>query len=217
MTLVLSVFLTSASAAVISSTVHDTIRDSFPADGFPNATHFDTIFVYEWLIGADTTEARGVIEFPISSLSSPVANATLNLFQSPSSDFLPNPTTINVYGYSGNNQVDFGDWAQATAPNQIGSFVYSNEATFDFDVTSFINAQINGSSSYAGLLLVWGSAPTSSGREKYFGEVSSPNYPTLTISTVPIPAGVWLFSSALGLMGWMRRKIARPGFTDKTY
>ncbi len=27
-----------------------------------------------------------------------------------------------------------------------------------------------------------------------------------TVSTVPIPAAVWLFGSALGLLGWMRRK-----------
>jgi len=27
-----------------------------------------------------------------------------------------------------------------------------------------------------------------------------------TISTVPLPAGAWLFGSALGLLGWMRRK-----------
>ena len=29
-----------------------------------------------------------------------------------------------------------------------------------------------------------------------------------TISTVPVPAAVWLFGSALGLLGWMRRKAA---------
>lgn len=29
---------------------------------------------------------------------------------------------------------------------------------------------------------------------------------TLTSSTVPVPAAVWLFGSALGLLGWLRRK-----------
>lgn len=31
---------------------------------------------------------------------------------------------------------------------------------------------------------------------------------TLTTTPVPVPAAVWLFGSALGLMGWMRRKAA---------
>jgi hypothetical protein len=30
----------------------------------------------------------------------------------------------------------------------------------------------------------------------------------LTFSAVPVPAAVWLFGSALGVMGWMRRKIS---------
>lgn len=29
----------------------------------------------------------------------------------------------------------------------------------------------------------------------------------VTVSAVPIPSAVWLFGSALGLMGWMRRKV----------
>jgi hypothetical protein len=28
------------------------------------------------------------------------------------------------------------------------------------------------------------------------------------ISPIPIPSAVWLFGSALGLMGWMRRKVS---------
>jgi hypothetical protein len=30
----------------------------------------------------------------------------------------------------------------------------------------------------------------------------------LSIQVVPIPATTWLFGSALGLMGWMRRRIS---------
>jgi len=30
----------------------------------------------------------------------------------------------------------------------------------------------------------------------------------LTVATVPVPAAVWLFGSALGLLGWMRRRVA---------
>lgn len=31
-----------------------------------------------------------------------------------------------------------------------------------------------------------------------------------TMSTVPVPAAAWLFGSAIGLLGWMRRKAAQP-------
>jgi hypothetical protein len=29
-----------------------------------------------------------------------------------------------------------------------------------------------------------------------------------TITTVPVPGTIWLFGSALGLLGWMRRRAA---------
>jgi len=34
--------------------------------------------------------------------------------------------------------------------------------------------------------------------------------PTTVASPVPVPAAVWLFGSALGLLGWMRRKNVKP-------
>ena len=34
----------------------------------------------------------------------------------------------------------------------------------------------------------------------------SPNTNYLTFSVVPVPTGVWLFGSALGVMGWLRRR-----------
>jgi hypothetical protein len=39
-------------------------------------------------------------------------------------------------------------------------------------------------------------------------EQLSPTIGTASISVVPVPAAVWLFGSALGLMGWLRRKAA---------
>lgn len=30
----------------------------------------------------------------------------------------------------------------------------------------------------------------------------------VTVTPIPVPAAVWLFGSALGLLGWMRRKKA---------
>jgi hypothetical protein len=37
-------------------------------------------------------------------------------------------------------------------------------------------------------------------------EIGGPGFDTLTLNTVPVPAAIWLFGSALGLLGWMRRK-----------
>ncbi len=46
-----------------------------------------------------------------------------------------------------------------------------------------------------------GQASINSGDSQYWLVDSS-----VTISTVPVPAAVWLFGSGLGLLGWMRRK-----------
>jgi acetyltransferase-like isoleucine patch superfamily enzyme len=176
-----------AGAIVIDSTVRTTIIDSYPADGFPNSWITPGTRIYKWALSGGTTEGRAVIEFPISSLTSPVASATLDLTKSDSSDFLPTPLTIDVYGYPGNNigAPDSSDWFRAIPENKIGSISYENEATVNFDVTTFLNAQIAANTNYAGFLLVWASAPDSFGRrEKRFGFLTTDTFPTLTISDV---------------------------------
>jgi hypothetical protein len=35
----------------------------------------------------------------------------------------------------------------------------------------------------------------------------------ITLTTVPIPAAVWMFGSALGLLGWMRRKETKTEYS----
>lgn len=37
------------------------------------------------------------------------------------------------------------------------------------------------------------------------------NFSQFSITAVPVPTAVWLFGSALGLMGWMRRKASNTG------
>ncbi len=83
----------------------------------------------------------------------------------------------------------------------------------DFDVTSFINSQIdlNDALQFSGILLVWGSAPV--GNEFIiFGQSNvAGSFPTLTVSEAPEPSTLALFATGLALLaflGWRRRRSA---------
>ena len=44
------------------------------------------------------------------------------------------------------------------------------------------------------------------GETNYQGVIHPSSFGTISASAVPLPATVWLFGSALGFLGWMRRK-----------
>lgn len=57
-----------------------------------------------------------------------------------------------------------------------------------FDLTGFFGDQSNGS--------------FQTGAGEYYFDIQS-----MSMSVVPVPAAVWLFASALGMLGWLRRRV----------
>ena len=88
--------------------------------------------------------------------------------------------------------------ASPTIPPKVGS-------SASISATSFLVPHDNVSRSY-------GSSYTASSLWQWGGSYMSNNTPTMfatfETATVPVPAALWLFGSALGLLGWMRRKAA---------
>jgi hypothetical protein len=91
-------------------------------------------------------EERGIVEFSIASLVSPVSSAqvVLTLTDSGGSSF---PVTYGVSGYVGNGTLEQTDFNAGAA---IASLSYSGGPTLAIDVTSFLNGLI-GSATFAGV------------------------------------------------------------------
>ena len=204
-----SVFVapTGATAAMVTlnSMVHGVVRDFAPQDGLgdANGTNINVLnFV-------GSAQDRGVIEFDISSLTTPVTSAVLKLTQTSSN--LIASRTFGVWGYTGNGTLENADYSPSGA-SVLGTFQHEVEPTENFDVTSFINLQIalNEPLHFASLLILWESPPEN--RFVQFGRADvAGSYPTMEVAllSTPIPAALPLFASALigfGLMGYRRRK-----------
>ena len=162
--------------------------------------------------GTGSTESRGLIEFNISFFTDPVASATLNLTREYSN--LPSAATISVYGYTSTayGSIDTSDFYVGTP---LGSFTYFNEASVNFDVTSFINSNISLSKNFVGLQLIWTSAAQYAKFVSFNNTVCYPTPcpppPTLELSAEPIPAALPLFAGGLGVIGLLARRRKRKG------
>ncbi len=92
-------------------------------------------------------------------------------------------------------------------------FLFS-ELQSSFDVRaekadgSIVNLTVNGTvDEYE----VWENVSFASSLENvisvtFDGQNSLTQYDNIVVNAVPIPAGVWLFGSGLGLLGWLRRR-----------
>ncbi len=96
---------TGASAAILNSTVHGLVLDIFPQDSTGDLIILDVVEIGNLVSGL---QEHGVIEFDISSLTTPITSADLKLTQTGS--ILPGSRM----------------------------FEHFNEATEEFDVTAFI-------------------------------------------------------------------------------
>lgn len=120
--------------------------------------------------------------------------------------------------------INSGDWSSSLG-NNVDIIKNSETCTEVAPSTSCTNA-INGllgnwisgfdqngaASTFAyNNIAVSGSQLVITHSQRFVGDLSSffYNFPavyTLTYDVVPVPAAAWLFGSAIGLMGWLRRR-----------
>jgi hypothetical protein len=141
-----------AAALTILSSVNGFVRDSF-ADGVPDSVN-PVVIEIQKLDNTGNPEDRGVIEFDISGLSSPVTLATLNLLTV--IDTIDPPWTVSVSGYAGDGVLGLDDFANTAG---VTSFVIHTETSFSVDVTPFINSMITAGETFAGFNLRIASVP----------------------------------------------------------
>jgi hypothetical protein len=192
----------SRASTIIGATTFGFVQDD-TNDGNPDSVNQNN-YVNVQFGGAGLIQARGVIEFNISSLATPVALATLNLEVTGDQRQPPNdPIVIDIYGSTGNGVIQLADYTPSGSPVP---FNFNAQTTVDVDVTNLVNAQIG--QQYIALLLVWATS-TSTGTVNFNGRpVAAPTL-TVDVSAVPLPAALPLFASGtclLGFIGWRRKR-----------
>ncbi len=117
----------------------------------------------------------------------------------------PETESINITGLpAGQNQIHTLTYLDdnINPPSTSGESIVFNGSTVGgpLDKNLFLNASLTLSS---GISAAGSNAMSISTNSDEFGWVFTT---LLTTPTVPVPAAVWLFGSALGVMGWLRRK-----------
>ena len=157
------------------------------------------------IINAPWTEDRGVIEFSLLGLFSPVLTASVSLPMSDCSG--PYPFTIDVFTYAGDGMLTLSDWDAGTL---LTSFEYSGEELVVVDTTSFIATAIAAGSPYAGFNVRF-AGPSNidrfRGTASYlsFGSVECDSAALLSIATVPEPGTGILMLLVIGVVIVVRR------------
>ena len=198
-------------ATTITSTVHGFVADFGTQDGTGDGVNPITVEVANF--GTSSSQVRGIIEFDISGISNSVSSAALVL--PIAYNFLTTLQQFDVYGYTGDGLLTYSDYALSAS--LVGSFSADHSTTgpINFDVTDFINEQINLNNQFAGLEIVWGgSAMSSSWIDFGASGAGSDINPQLEfeLNATPIPAALPLFISGLGmvgLLGWRRKRKAK--------
>lgn len=155
------------------------------------------------------TVTRGMLEFDISGLVSPISEASFDFYASGYSG--PN-TTVNLLGYKGDGSVKLSD--AYLGDTLVNSLSISSAGSFSIDVTDYINTLILRDTDYLGLNIRIGSEYTRSlygydNEIKIFGfgygNSAVFHAPRLSISSVPEPSAIFLMITAL-LVLYKRKK-----------
>ena len=189
----------------VSASVWGVAQDAGRNGSFDSLSSTTNIFIQR-VPNGDFFE-RALWEFDLSELpTGTILGIELTL--------VVNSTTLerdpyDVYGYAGNGIIEVAD---ATAGSVLATGLNGDLSISTFDVTAFIfNASVQ-AAGFAGFIarypneLAGGAQKNWLDPDDNFG-IGSP-WLVVEFTPVPIPASVWLFGSALGLLGWMRRRKA---------
>jgi len=161
-----------AAPIVLTPAADTTIRDGLeaPKDGTPD-TILDGVVIQ--VLDGPQFEDRGIIEFSLASLDSPVSHARLTLPVFGANG--PVPFRIDVFAYSGDGQVGLDDWSGGT---KVASFKYRHKPAVRLNVTSAVNAALAAGQQFIGF--------------RFEFAVPSPielNGPFLSFNSLEFPAG----------------------------
>jgi len=204
--------------STINSEIIDGTRNSF--DGLGDDIYAE--IAYMAVVKGTLGEAAQVTEFNISSFSlgtnKVISNAvlqvqiyTLGLYGLGVS--ATNPGSLGIFGYVGNGTVEASDFEAGVFLNSVDISSSSDKDILNFNVTPFVNQQVNNGDAFAGFgirALNFGGLFLSNGG-------FSGSKPSLIIETAePVPEPTTIFGSALalGVGGWLKRK--KSGQENKT-
>ena len=167
-------------------------------------------FEIEVIINSPVSCLRhGIAEFDVSGSGlTSVSSAIVTLFDGVAANTEGFFFTVDLYGYEGDGQVTGGDYDVGT---YFGSATWSRYGVptgeFALDVTDYVNSQLALGVGIIGLSIrtPMQTSNCCTTTFLYFDGATGDHPPVLSLQPVPLPAGAWLFGSALALLAWYRR------------
>jgi hypothetical protein len=197
--------------STINSEIIDGSGNSF--DGLGDEIYIE--IAYMAVAKGTFGEAAQVTEFNIGSFffgtNKVISNAVLQVqiytlgLYGLGIDTPTNPGSLGIFGYVGNGTAETSDFEAGVFLNSVDVSSSSDNDILNFNVTPFVNQQVNNGNAFAGFgirALNFGGLFLSNGD-------FSGSKPRLIVETAePVPEPTTIFGSAIGLSlgGWLKRK-----------
>jgi hypothetical protein len=175
--------------------------------GITPTSHAATIFTAVEIAGDVVITADGGASFDLTGLTLNSQSNRIRFINPTTGGFATGGTAaMDLYqgAITGPTQFGTGSFLQATSGD--GSYAGILEGSFLAVPRDYTSDSLLGESTalYAGqTFATLGITPGT-----YVWSLPADSVTLDVVATVPIPGAVWLFGSAIGLLGWMRRKTA---------